>query len=348
MFKKKLLSATAFAVLFGGVVADSHACSRISWDTEKGVFVSRTFDWIESSHAALENFPKGFEYTRSLRADALVEQAKYAVTAITSYGALVGEGVNEAGLSGNVLFFNEMDIKDIQSSESLGHAKLMQHLLSQYATVADAINAMENMDMMTDEIPGMPTTMTVHFSLQDTTGDAAIIQWQEKELKIWHGPEHNILTNSPEYQVHLANLAESSQDWGPIEEQDSEVDLKTNGNLHSQDRFISNSYFYNHLKEPSSVANGLLKLESVIYKVPHDAPNRPINGQMTGYGTEWMVTQNITTGDAVLRYTWNDSFNVMTYNVKDIQASGERLKLDVTQPGLFGDITHLILTEGKI
>lgn len=348
MNKNTLIAAT-IAVGLGSVAIDSaEACSRVTWPTEQGVFVSRTFDWIESSHAAIENFPAGTEYTRSLRPDAKVETAKYALAAVTSYGVLIGEAVNEKGLAGNVLFFDEMNISDVADSEAFGHARILHHLLAQYSQVDEAVKALKQVDMLTDNIPGMPTVMTVHYSLQDTSGNNAIIQWQDGELKIWEGPEHQVLTNSPEYQVHLANLEKLSSMWGPTNQQTAQVNIGSNANIHSTDRFIHNNYFLRHLKEPSSITNGLMKLESAIYTIAHDAPNREVGDQMAGYGSEWVLTQNLNTGDAVLRYTWEDTNNFMLYNVKALMETGKRLRFDVTQPGLYGDITAQIIEQGQL
>ncbi|AQM67084.1 TPA: linear amide C-N hydrolase [Vibrio campbellii] len=349
LIKKSTLLSTCIAGLIGTFsIAEAEACSRITWSTDKGVFLSRTFDWLEGSHAAIENFPKGTSYTRSLRSDAALETSKFAVAAVTSYGGLVGEAVNEVGLAGNVLFLDEMDIDDVSGSTSFGHAKIMQHLVSQYASVKEAVSALANMEMLTDDIPGMPTTMTVHYALQDKSGDSAIIEWVDKELKIWHGAEYQVLTNSPEFQIHLANLEQASKEWGPKVKQDSTINIGSNSNIHSSDRFLHNNYFLQHLTEPTSITNGIMKLESIIYSVPHDAPNRVVNGEMTGYGTEWVLTQNLNTGDSVLRYTWDDTNNFIVYNVKELLASGERIKFDVTQPGIYGDITNRILSDGKL
>ena len=60
--------------------------------------------------------------------------------------------------------------------------------------------------------------------------------------------------------------------------------------------------FLEHLKEPTSIINGILKLESTMFCIPHDAPNRPINGKMVGYATEYSVNRHLQSGETFVRY----------------------------------------------
>ncbi|MFA0566877.1 linear amide C-N hydrolase [Vibrio gallaecicus] len=343
---KKSLSLAIISTLSFGVVTAAEACTRILWDTESnGTFVTRTLDWSEQTHPHLVNIPKESTYVTHLDRQHQVI-SKFDVTGITTYGTIT-DGVNNAGLSGNVLYDRGMETKDITNDGEIGALSYLKHLLSQFSTVEDAVEFIKNTPATTEFIPGVPVRIALHISLQDITGDSAIIEFRSEGPQIWHGSEYAIMTNQPDYSQHLANVERSKRGWGELDQQFSQTNLGTGGNANPEDRFIHSTYFLGHLKEPTSIMNGLIKLDSTTYKIPHDAPNVPIDGVMAGYATEYAVNYHLQSGETLIRYQWGDDYTQLQYNIQEIQKSGKSIEFELVQPGLIGNITDKIIHSGQ-
>lgn len=345
--KVKPLAFALFTTLsLSSLVSTAHACTRVLWETQThGTFVSRTMDWSESTKPYLVNYPQGTEYSTHISVKNTVA-SKYAVTGITAYGIIV-DGINTEGLSGNVLYDGGMDLGKADSKQKAGAITYLRHLLSQYKTVAEVVAAARNMAPTEELIDGIPVRIALHISFQDPSGDSAILEWRDGKPQIWHGKQYTVMTNQPGYAQHLANVERSARGWGALEQQWSQTNLGTGGNANPEDRFIHTTYFSKHLKEPSSVMNGIVKLDSTMFRIPHDAPNRPINGKMAGYATEYAVNRHLQSGETVVRYQWGDVYSQFQYNTKAIQASGKTIKFKLNDADLAGNVTQRIIQSGQ-
>lgn len=344
--KMKFISAAVCGVFAVGIATTAEACTRVMWDTEtSGTFVSRTMDWLEPTHLAIHNLPKGNAYKGHINSDKTFI-SKYDVTGASTYGVL-SNGVNSAGLSGNALFDNRMDVEPAIDEKNIGVIQYLTHILSQYANVEEAVTFIKSNPGVAENLPGVDMDLNVHFSLQDISGDSAIIEFRDGQSRIWHGSEYNVMTNQPDFDNHLFNVKRAIRGWGPQETQDLQTNLMTGGNINPEDRFIHASYYASHLKEPSSVMNGIMKLDGIPFKVPHDAPNRLVNDVMTGFATEYSITEHLQSGMTMVRYQWGDHPAQFTYNVKDIQAAGELIKFSIDPAELMGDITEQIITTAQ-
>jgi len=342
--KRNLVSTAIISALsFATLVSSAHACTRILWQTQdNGTFVTRTMDWSEQTHPSVVNFPAGSAYSTHLEHKNMVE-SKYDVTGITTYG-IITDGVNSVGLSGNMLYDGGMDLGD--SEEKEGSLTYLRHLLSQYQTVEEVVSAVKNNAPAVEFIAGVPIRIALHISFQDTSGDSAILEWRDGKPQVWHGEQYTVMTNQPGYAQHLANVERSKRGWGEQEKQWSQTNLGTGGNTNPEDRFIHATYFSGQLTEPSSVTNGMLKLDSTTFKIAHDAPNKEINGVMAGYATEYSVNRHLQSGETLVRYQWGDAYNQVQYNVKEIQAAGKPVSFKIYTSGLAGNITQQIITSG--
>ncbi|MCG3864644.1 MULTISPECIES: linear amide C-N hydrolase [unclassified Photobacterium] len=343
---KPLVFALVTTLSCSSMISSANACTRILWQTEDhGVFVSRTMDWSESTNPYLANFPTGTEYSTHL-SDKNIVTSKYAVTGITAYGIVI-DGINAEGLSGNILYDGEMDLGKANNKQTNGAITYLRHMLSQYKTVNDVVKAATALAPNEEFIEGIPIRIALHLSFQDPTGDSAIIEWRDGKPLIWHGKQYTVMTNQPGYAQHLANIKRSARGWGEQAQQWSQTNLGTGGNTNPEDRFIHATYFSEHLKEPTSIINGILKLESTMFRIPHDAPNRPINGKMAGYATEYSVNRHLQSGETFVRYQWGDVFSQFKYNTQEIQKSGKMIFFKLSDADLAGDITKQVINSGQ-
>lgn len=334
------------ALSLGSISSVANACTRVLWQTQdQGTFVARTMDWSESTQPTLVNYPKNSEYSTHLSKLNNIN-AKYAVTGITAYGILL-DGLNSQGLSGNVLYDGGMDLGIADPQQKVGAITYLRHLLSQYKNVNELVTAIKDSAPIEELINGIPVRIALHISFQDPSGDSAIVEWRDGKPQIWHGKQYTVLTNQPGYDQHLANVKRSQRGWGEQAQQWSQTNLGTGGNTNPEDRFIHTTYFSKHLQQPTSVINGILKLDSTMFRIPHDAPNRPINGKMAGYATEYSVNTHLQSGQTFIRYQWGDTYTQFNYDVKAIQQSQKLIDFNIVNNDLAGDITQKIIISGK-
>lgn len=346
MKSNSLTVALITALSLGSMSSVANACTRVLWQTQdQGTFVARTMDWSESTQPTLVNFPQGSEYSTHLSQLNNVN-AKYAVTGITAYG-IVMDGINSQGLSGNVLYDAEMDLGKSNPQQKAGAITYLRHLLSQYKDVNELVAAIKDTPPIEELIKGIPVRIALHISVQDPTGDSAIIEWRDGKPQIWHGKQYTVMTNQPGYAQHLANIQRSARGWGEQDAQWSQTNLGTGGNTNPEDRFVHATYFSKHLKQPTSIINGILKLDSTVFRIPHDAPNRPVNGKMAGYATEYTINTHLQSGQTFIRYQWGNIYAQFNYDVKAIQQSQKLIKFNIVNNELAGDITQNIIASSK-
>ncbi|MEC6906268.1 linear amide C-N hydrolase [Photobacterium piscicola] len=346
MKSNSLTVALITALSLGSMSSVANACTRVLWQTQdQGTFVARTMDWSESTQPTLVNFPQGSEYSTHLSQLNNVN-AKYAVTGITAY-SIVMDGINSQGLSGNVLYDAEMDLGKSDPQQKAGAITYLRHLLSQYKDVNELVAAIKDTPPIEELIKGIPVRIALHISVQDPTGDSAIIEWRDGKPQIWHGKQYTVMTNQPGYAQHLANIQRSARGWGEQDVQWSQTNLGTGGNTNPEDRFVHATYFSKHLKQPTSIINGILKLDSTVFRIPHDAPNRPVNGKMAGYATEYTINTHLQSGQTFIRYQWGNIYTQFNYDVKVIQQSQKLIKFNIVNNELAGDITQNIIASSK-
>jgi choloylglycine hydrolase len=103
----------------------------------------------------------------------------------------------------------------------------LQYLLDQAATVAEALQLMNEIDVL--KISARGHDANLHLALEDVGGDSAIIEFAQGRPVIYHGRQCTLVTNDPMYDEQL-NLLSRQQFSHPT----SEVPLP--GNVNPVDR----------------------------------------------------------------------------------------------------------------
>lgn len=184
-------------------------CTRVFYETGSGTYLTgRTMDWSDVGMATdLWVFPRGMKRDGGTGADTVHWTSTYGSTVVSIYGLATSDGLNEAGLAGNLLYLVESDFGDpaARGKPTISVGAWLQYILDNFATVAEAIAAMET-DPLTvipaDAPNGKPAT--VHLSLSDASGDSAILEFVGGALQIHHGRDYRVMTNSPTYEQQLA------------------------------------------------------------------------------------------------------------------------------------------------
>jgi penicillin V acylase-like amidase (Ntn superfamily) len=184
-------------------------CTRVLYETGTGTYVTgRSMDWNDlTMDTILWIFPRGLKRDGGVGAGSITWTSQYGSVILSVYNLATSDGINEAGMAGNLLYLAEADYGDpaARGKPTISVGGLLQYLLDSYGTVAEAVAAMQS-DPVTVIAANAPNgrPASVHFALSDATGDSAIIEYLGGKLRIHHGREYQVMTNSPAYDQQLA------------------------------------------------------------------------------------------------------------------------------------------------
>lgn len=164
-----------------------------------------------------------------------------------------------------MLYLAEADFGLVPKDDTkprISFAAWLQYILSNYATVTEAIAALKD-----DPIYFVPCNFgpsgqghpSVHLSLSDSSGDSAIVEYIKGKVVIHHDRKHQVMTDSPTYdqQLTLNNC------WARI---DGSKTLP--GSHQSEDRCVRASYYLKRLgTEETNACNQVAGVFSVMRNV---------------------------------------------------------------------------------
>ncbi|MCB1488305.1 MAG: linear amide C-N hydrolase [Bauldia sp.] len=181
-------------------------CTRAVYlGSEDTVITGRSMDWAEDMGTNLWAFPRGMERDGAAGPGSPKWTSKYGSLIASAYDIGTADGVNEAGLTVNLLYLAESDYGTTEGRPPLSMAVWAQYVLDNFGTVAEAVDAIgkEPFRVVTAELPNGKAAQ-LHLSLSDPTGDSAIFEYLVGKLVIHHGKQYQVMTNSPSYDQQLA------------------------------------------------------------------------------------------------------------------------------------------------
>jgi penicillin V acylase-like amidase (Ntn superfamily) len=260
MINKSLVS-TVTALMIGLLpVSAAIACTRFVYlGPDDTIFTARTMDWFREMGTNLWAFPRGVERNGAAGENSIEWTSKYGSVIASAYDAGTADGMNEKGLVANVLYLAESEYGTPKANDPrkpLSMSLWGQYFLDNYATVAEAVEAMRQEQFY------IVTTMTpdgeagkFHLSLSDATGDSVIFQYVNGKLQIHHSREYQVMTNSPIYEKQLA-LNDYWQQIGGT--------TMLPGTNRAADRFVRASFYVNAIPQTSDVDEATASVFSVI------------------------------------------------------------------------------------
>lgn len=187
-------------------------CTRTLFKADDGrVVTGRNMDWSEDMGTNLWAFGAGMKRLGENKNNGtpLEWESKYSTVVTCDYDGCTSDGMNSAGLVGNLQYLTESDFGDPGGKKQiLSVAAWVQYLLDCCGSVAEAVEVMDRGDDLPFVItaPDAPNdkASTVHVSVSDPTGDSAIFEFVEGKPNVYHSPEYRVMTNSPTYDKQLA------------------------------------------------------------------------------------------------------------------------------------------------
>lgn len=191
----------------------ANACTRVVYTGENGIVITgRTMDWKTDQEANIWAFPRGIKRNGLAGKNSVEWTSKYGSVITSAFDLASVDGMNERGLVANILYLTESEYvkpRKWDKRKPLSISMWVQYLLDNYATVEEAVKDIEKekIYIVTAEIPNDGRQAGLHVSISDSKGDSAIFEYIKGKLKIYHGKEYKVLTNSPEYpqQIAIAN-----------------------------------------------------------------------------------------------------------------------------------------------
>ena len=228
----------AVLTVLGIFCEPAKACTRILYETGEGTYITgRSMDWSDlNAETDFWLFPKGMKRDGGVGVGSIMWTSKYGSVIVSFYDSLTTDGVNEAGLVGNLQYLAESDYGNAatRGKPKISVGAWLQYLLDNYGTVEEAVEAMRP-DPFSVIIANAPNgaPALVHISISDATGDSAIFQYVDGKLNVHHSREYRVMTNSPTYEQQLSINAYWELIGG---------ERMLPGTLSAADRFVRASY----------------------------------------------------------------------------------------------------------
>ncbi len=311
------------------------ACSRIFWDNKVNKVTARSMDLYVDENPGFLVSPRGLKKSGDAGENSLQWMSKYGSVSITAFNTVAAsEGINEKGLSAHVLYLHETQYEPRDTSRpGLSNALWVQYILDNFATVKEAVQAMDRFQIVSTVVEGREWPL--HLCLEDQTGDSAIVEFLDGKMVLHHGPQYTIMTNEPSYDVQLRNLPKYKYFNGT---------LPLPGDVDPESRFVRCSAFLKTLPEPKNLEESIGHLFGVIRSVqtPFGAENTAESETVDSWPTRWVTAADVT--NCVYYFDSTSMPNICWIDLKKIDFSEEQpvKKLPLQDMTLVGDITGRI------
>ncbi len=263
LVRPALASAIALVVACAGSTT-AEACTRVVYHGPNDtILTGRSMDFAMEIPANLWIFPRGIQRDGAVGPSSVRWTSRYGSVIASSWDIATSDGMNEKGLVANLLWLVASEYPPFEKGgdrPGMSVSIWAQYVLDNFATVAEAVAALEREDfvVVTDYIPGTDKYTTVHLSLSDATGDSAIFEYVGGRLVIHHDRAHQVMTNDPVFEQQLA----IARYWDRIPGQDF-----LPGTNHSPDRFVRARYYIDRVTQSDDPRIAAAAVFSVVRNV---------------------------------------------------------------------------------
>ena len=260
-FPVPALTLVGLAAAVFGLAASAAACTRAVYLGPEGQTVTgRSMDWQEEMRTNLWIFPRGMARDGGLDSGALEWTSRYGSVVASVYEGATADGMNEKGLVANILYLAESEYPPATDPRpAVTVCAWTQYVLDQFATVEEAVTDLRRETFRVVPIttpngrPGM-----VHLAISDPSGDSAILEYVGGKLRIHHGREYQVMTNSPLFDQQIA-LNRYWQEIGGT--------VMLPGTNRAADRFARASFYINACRQSADPREAVADVFSVMRNV---------------------------------------------------------------------------------
>lgn len=331
---RKTFTAILALATAAAIIPAADACTRIVYQgAGSSHFVGRTMDWAAETGTDLWAFPAGLKRDGGVGEASIGWTSKYGSVISGFYNIATVDGVNDAGLAGNVLYLAESDYGDYKTSGKplLSVGAWLQYALDNYGTVAEAVDALakEPFALVAPVLPDGHAA-TGHLALTDKTGDSAVFEYIGGKLRIHHGKQYNVMTNSPTFDQQLA----ISTYWDSVGGANF-----LPGTSRAADRFARMSWMLNAVPpgqpEDAAVAEVMSLTRAISVPLGIQDPKAPNIAS-----TRWRTAADLSANRYFFESVHNPSIFWVDLDKLDLKPGAPSLKLDLQgKPILAGEVS---------
>lgn len=329
---QKQILASALSIVF--FAQASQACTVAFWNNNaKAKTVARSMDLYTSDQPTLIIYPKGLERSGDAGDSSLKWTSQYGSVALTAFHSnAVTDGMNEHGLSAHLLYLDSSDYnKKDDGRPTLSNVLWAQYMLDNFKTVKEALASMETYRVVPTKIHHRE--WPIHISLEDPSGDSAIIEFIDGKAVVHHGKQFNVMTNEPAYNIQLANLKKYKLFGG---------DLAMPGDADPMSRFVRASSYLKTLPKPKDYMEAIAGINSVIktVMVPFGAEDTSGNKTTDSWATRWITLSDLT--NKIYYFSSTQAPNIVWVDFKNIKFTEGTpvMMLDPTGVNLVGEVSE--------
>ncbi|MFH1683348.1 MAG: choloylglycine hydrolase family protein [Candidatus Margulisiibacteriota bacterium] len=314
------------------------ACTDFQIKAQDGsVVVGRSMEFAIEIDSDVVVYPK-VEKMTSLDADGkkgLSWKPQYGYLGIDGFKetAAMMDGVNEAGLSVEFLWFTESQYNQAKGNNWVAITDLGHWMLGNFATTDQVKKAIRKINVIGVYVPELKQAPGLHAAVHDAQGNSIVIEFIGGKTNIYDNPT-GVMTNKPTFDWHLTNLRNyvslTPYDRGVKSIAGMKVDqagsgsglLGLPGDWTPPSRFIRTALMV-HSAEPVKDAAGAVNLAEHILNA-NDIPfgvvrtSNPGNKDMLE-STQWIVIKDLTNG--ILYFRSYQNLTLKSVDMKKLDLS---------------------------
>jgi len=311
----------------------SYSCTTAFWNnnTQANV-VARTVDLFTPDMPKIIVNPRGIERNGETGQNTLKWTSKYGNVVVSEFNSpAVSDGINEHGLAAHLLYLTGSAYeKKKLNLPTLSNIMWAQYLLDNYKTVDEVVRATDNFQLVATVVHNQKWPL--HLSIQDATGDAAVIEFINGKKVIYHGRQYTTMTNEPAYNIQLSNLKRYQSFGGK---------LPLPGDSDPLSRFVRVATYLKTLPSPADQKETIAGIFSVIRTamVPFGAVDTSGNKTVDAWATRWASVADLS--NKVYYFNSTTTPNIIWLELKklDFTKGVKTLAIDPNNPDLVGDVT---------
>lgn len=291
-----LTIAALLLILLVAMAPHAKACTRIVYKGDSSlIIIGRSLDWKTPIPTNLYVYPAGMTKKSSNQPGALNWKSKYGAVYAVGYDGGIEEGMNEKGLSVNSLFCRDAQYTNAETANRapMSLAVFVAWLLDLNATTAQVIEAVKDQQFsITAATFDGGTQSKLHFGITDATGDTAILEFDQGNIKIYQPTDIYAMTNDPMWP-QMEAIIEYWQAVGGTN--------MLPGTVRSSDRCVRADFFTTHVDKTSDADLGAHIARSVMMTVSVPYMYSP-QGEPNVSSTQWRSLSDLHN----LRYYFDD------------------------------------------
>lgn len=233
IMSKRFMTSVLLLFALSILIEPASACTGVLLRGEDGTVVrGRTMEWgkFDMKTEALV-VPSGMSYQASTPDgdNGIAWKGKYGFVGMNMLGSVVGDGMNEKGLSIGAFYhhgFAKYTEYDPQKADiSMGPVDLMFYILSKFSNVEEVRQGLSKIRVVPVVDPHLERPWPAHIFVTGPKGKPIVIEFTEGKIKIHDNPV-GVVTNNPNFDWHLLNLRNygyisrepfSDKKWGDLE-----------------------------------------------------------------------------------------------------------------------------------